>query len=147
MLYGAGEQNKSLSEAGKTPKDTSHRLDNAKKYSATVSSSKESTKNVSSESNVKIQSSKQNVARGSWEGLDRGKSTHIQMNNSGYAAKSLQKARYEKGFASHKELENKNIQLDKPRNQGIINNYTNNSSPGSSSEIINDFSRNNMLFK
>jgi hypothetical protein len=147
MIYGAKDQNKSLSEAGNAPKDTSHRLDSANKYSASISSSKESTKNLPSDSNVKMQSSKQNVVRGSWEGLDGGKSTHIQLNGSGYSNKNIQKARYDKSFASHKVLENKNIQLDKPRTKGIIDNYTNNSSPGSSSEIINNFSRNNMLFK
>lgn len=147
MIYGAKEQNESLSDAGNKPKDTSHRLDSANKYSATISSSKESTKNISSDSNVKIQSSKQNTVRGSWEGLDRGKSTHIQMNNSGYGNSQLQKARYQKNFASHKVVENKNIRLDKPQIKGIIDNYSNSFAYGSSSEKINNFAKNNMLFK
>jgi hypothetical protein len=78
------------------------------------------------------------------EGLMDGKSTYLQMNNSGYMNQRLQQARYTKNFESHKspfmQRNFTNIQQT-----GIINNYSGVTQDGSSSSRINAMSKLNII--
>ena len=148
MILGVKDQNKSLSTAGKQPKDTSHRSITANKYAAKIASSKSPGKNVVSESRQKIQTSgKSDKVKGSFEGLDNSRSAYIQMNNSGYASKAVQQARYSKDL-TNKVNSNFNLNSFKLETKSsIINNYSSSTMKDSSSDRLSAIVKNNMMFK
>ncbi len=150
MIFGADKQNKNLKDAASKRIDTSPRTQTSNKYAAKIASSK----NISSGSDTSGAQStqytpKSNInqsdpLRGSWEGLDKGSSTHIQMNGTGYLNPSIQKARYNKNFASHSG----NLRQDsfvKRNYRSIIDNRSGKGMEGSSSEIINSMNKRNNL--
>lgn len=150
MIFGADKQNKNLKDAASKRIDTSPRTQTSNKYAAKIASSK----NISSGSDTSGAQStqytpKSNInqsdpLRGSWEGLDKGSSTHIQMNGTGYLNPSIQKARYNKKFASHSG----NLRQDsfvKRNYRSIIDNRSGKGMEGSSSEIINSMNKRNNL--
>lgn len=150
MIFGADKQNKNLKDAASKRIDTSPRTQTSNKYAAKIASSK----NISSGSDTSGAQStqytpKSNInqsdpLRGSWEGLDKGSSTYIQMNGTGYLNPSIQKARYNKKFASHSG----NLRQDsfvKRNYRSIIDNRSGKGMEGSSSEIINSMNKRNNL--
>lgn len=147
MIFGAKEQNDSLSKAGNTPKDTSHRKANAQKYSAKVVSDKNTKVKESNGPELKQTKSGSDQIKGSYEGLMHSSSTVINMNNRGYDSKSLQTARYDKDFISHN---NHNFKFDNSildKNYSIMNNSNFSSKKNTSSSKINGIVKNNMMFK
>lgn len=146
MIFGARQQNSTLSAAGKITKDTSYRTDNAKKVSAKVVSdknthSKEPTKPIETIKNIGADKQK-----GSYEGLMHSSSTVIQPKNVGYDNKNLQKARYDKAVNF---LNNTNINNNIGNASGgysIMDNYSKLKMAKNSSSMINNIVKNNMRF-
>lgn len=147
MIFGAKQQNESLSKAGNTPKDTSHRAHNAQKYSAKVVSDKNTS--IRESDGPKLQATKggSDTVKGSYEGLMHSSSTVINTNNRGYDSKSLKTARYNKDFISHN---NHNFKFDNSildKNYSIMNNNNFSFKKNTSSSKINGIVKNNMMFK
>lgn len=142
---GIKEQNKSLSDAAGTPKDTSPRRQKAEKESSEVIYNQRSkTQDVENlKSNVLNASTKR--SRPSFEGLSYAPSAHIQMNNSGYASPQMQKARYKEKDIPRNDYDLNNFTSSK--RSDIINNYTSITQKDSSSDRLNNIIRNNMGFK
>ncbi len=148
-------QNRELSNAGKTPKDTSPRLEKANQDSASVPSLKNPNGNIN-ENKRKISNSARSAVitsgRPSFEGYMNSSSAHISINGSGYSNRSVQKARYKENN-TQKFVENKNNLLSSLRtnsSSGIINrHFESNSSgvfsEGSSSQRISNILNNNIL--
>ena len=150
MIFGADKQNKNLKDAASKRIDTSPRTQTSNKYAAKIASSKnissgsEASGAQSTEYSPKGDMRQSDPLRGSWEGLDKGSSTHIQMNGTGYLNPAIQKARYNKTFASHSG----NLRQDsftKRNFRSIIDNRSGNTVEGSSSEIISSLNRRNNL--
>lgn len=148
-------QNRELSNAGKTPKDTSPRVEKANQDSASVSSSKNPNSNIN-ENKRKISNSARSAVitsgRPSFEGYMNSSSAHISVNGSGYSNRSVQKARYKENN-TQKFIENKSNLLSALKtnsSSGIINRHSefNSSgvfSEGSSSQRISNILNNNSL--
>lgn len=148
MILGVKDQNKSLSAAGKQPKDTSHRTLTANKYAAKISSSKSPARNVVSDSRQKIQKTgKSDKLKGSFEGMDTSSSTYIQMNGTGYDSKSQQKARYSKDLSNRVSSDFMQNSFKLETKSSIINNYSSSTMKDSSSDRLGAIIRNNMMFK
>lgn len=150
MIFGADKQNKNLKDAAAKTKDTSARTQTSNAYAARIASDK-GNKSASNAANSKdtVYKSKKNLKtsdtiKGSKEGLMDGKSTYLQMNNSGYMNQKLQQARYTKNFETHQspftQRNFTNIQQT-----GIINNYSGVTQDGSSSSRINAMSKLNII--
>ena len=150
MIFGADKQNKNLKDAASKRIDTSPRTQTSNKYAAKIASSK----NISSGSDVSGAQSTQYTAkgqinqsdplRGSWEGLDKGSSTYIQMNGTGYLNPSIQKARYNKKFASHSG-DLRQDSFTKRNFRSIIDNRSGSTMEGSSSQIVSSMNKRNNL--
>jgi len=148
MILGVKDQNKSLSAAGKQPKDTSHRTLTANKYAAKISSSKSPARNVVSDSRQKVQSAKKSdKIKGSFEGMDNSSSTYIQMNNSGYDSKKHQGASYLKDVSNTVNSNFLQNSFKLETKSSIINNYSSSTMKDSSSDRLSAIVRNNMMFK
>lgn len=148
MILGIKDQNKSLSAAGKEPKDTSHRTLTANKYAAKIASSKSPSQNVVSDSRQKIQATgKSDKIKGSFEGMDNSSSTYIQMNGTGYDNKSQQKARYSKDLNNRVNSDFMLNSFKLETKSSIINNYSSSTMKDSSSDRLSTIVRNNMMFK
>ena len=142
MIGSIVAQNKSFSDAAKTPKDTSHRSEEAKKYSAQVSSQRPAQKVAASKEQIS-QTSKPTGSRpkGSFEGLMHSSSTMLQFNGAGYSKKSLQTARYSKKDSFKPLPAASSFTSDKT--YSIMNNYSSMMSEKSSSERIANIIKNN----
>lgn len=148
MILGIKDQNKSLSAAGKQPKDTSHRTLTANKYAAKISSSKSPSRNVVSDSRQKIKASaKSDKIKGSFEGMDNSSSTYIQMNGTGYDNKTQQKARYSKDLSNRVSSDFMQNSFKLETKSSIIDNYSSSTMKDSSSDRLGAIIRNNMMFK
>jgi hypothetical protein len=150
MIFGADKQNKNLKDAASKRIDTTPRTQTSNKYAAKIASSK----NTSSGSDVsgtqstqytpKGQINQSDPLRGSWEGLDKGSSTYIQMNGTGYLNPSIQKARYNKKFASHSG-DLRQDSFTKRNFRSIIDNRSGSTMEGSSSQIVSSMNKRNNL--
>ena len=139
-------QNRSLSDAAKTPKDTSPRKEEATRYSAQVSSSSNS-KNVVTRSQTTVAKSTGKAIKASFEGLTHGSSTVLQFNGVGYDRKSNQTARYNKSFQSHESNRISAGSFTLNKNYGIMDNYSSMTVKDSSSDRLGNVVRNNMMFR
>jgi hypothetical protein len=147
MLYGAGNQNKELSEAGSQPKDTSHRTDAALGFSAEVTKASKSTQDLPEDSNVKFSPSKNKPVKGSWEGYSDAKSAVIQPNNYGYTNKNIQNARYKSKNEINERINDSVPVIGNSKGfSDIMTNYSNFTMKDSSSEKINQIIKNNNMF-
>lgn len=147
MIRDIKDQNKGLAEAGKTPKDTSYRTNNALAYSAKVVSTNRQEVAQDRSSNFEIKTTEAKKIQGSYAGLDRGKSTYLQQNGVGYDNRQLQKARYSERIMS---TNGSNLNLKNLINNGsysIMNNYSGFTLKDSSSDRLNSIVNNNMMFK
>lgn len=141
MILGADKQNKNLREAAAKTKDTSPRIKSSNNYAAKIASGKgdkrsanaADAKDTAHESKKNLKTS--DTVKWSKEGLMNEKSTLIQMNNSGYANKKNQLARYSKSFETHKSPF---MQRDFTNTQqsGIVDNYSGFTQESSSSSRI-----------
>jgi len=148
MIGSVVEQNKSLSSAAKSPKDTSHRNDQSNTYSAKVAAGSSRGSDLITgdpKINKNIIKTSAKKIKGSFEGLDVNSSTVLQFNGSGYDNPSVQKARY--GVKpSHTSSNNFKNSLTLNKNYSIMNNYTSMTVQGSSSSRLSDIVKNNMMF-
>lgn len=147
MIFGSGNQNKTLSIAAGKPKDTSHRLLKANENSSKVSSSKISAKISNAETGIKVESGTSQKSKGSFEGLDNGTSSYIQPNGVGYDDPSNHKARYNKNFISHNDNRFNFSLAPVDKNYSTMDNYSSFTEKNSSSNKINNIIKNNMMFK
>jgi hypothetical protein len=146
MIFGARQQNSTLSVAGKITKDTSYRTENAKKVSAKVVSDKNTQSKEPAKPIETIKNIGADKQKGSYEGLMHSASTMIQPKNVGYDNKNLQKARYDKAINF---LNNTNINNNiSNSNSGysIMDNYSKLKIVKNSSSIVNNIVKNNMRF-
>lgn len=147
MILGASNQNKNLSSQGLKPKDTSHRVTRVNKYSAKIAKSETGEKaNVENAQAVTSRRPSDQV-KGSYEGLDRGKSTVINMNGSGYDNPTNQQARNEKLNRQNVVLSNRSdMDFNSSFRSSIINNYSGTTMQGSSSDRISKIIKTNNYF-
>lgn len=148
MIFGAKTQNETLKKAGSQPKDTSHRKENADRYSGKIVSQKNTkSKDFNDNKEIKKIDNGSDKLKGSYEGLMHSSSTTLQMSGRGYDSKSLQKARYDKSFASHNDnrFTFNNAPLNK--NYSIMDNYSSTSRGSSSSSAINNIVKKNNIFQ
>ena len=132
-MFGAGNQNKNLSDAASKRKDTSPRTVTSNKYAAKIasgarkpnSSSVDNGQGPQYASKDSIKTQRPDPVKGSFEGLQSGSSTMIQMEGSGYLDKNFQTARYTRkqiaNYAQSISLGNNFTQI---KNSGIINNLS-----------------------
>ncbi len=146
MIGSIVQQNKSLSDAGKTPKDTSPRVDAAKKVSAKVSSEKVIAKAVG-DSRGQVSRSTGNKIKGSFQGLNTSPGTVLQFKNTGYDSKVNQLKRYNKSFQSTSRGNFDLNSFTSNKNYSIMNNYSSVSMENSSSDRLNKIVKKNMMFK
>lgn len=148
MIFGASTQNESLKKAASQPKDTSHRKENAQKYSAKIINKKNTnSKDFNQPQEIRKVDNGGDRLKGSYEGLMHNSSTTLQMSGRGYDSKSAQTARYNKNFASHN---NHNFKFnDQPlnKNYSIMDNYSSSSMMKTSSSSINDIIKKNNVFQ
>lgn len=139
MILGADNQNKNLRIASTIKISPTAKTRTANHYSAAVSSSKsgKSEQTIVHESARKSNDGRPDPIRGSLEGLDNGKSTYIQMSNRGYDSKFLQTARYSDKTKQLPTVKGASFLFTNQQNKGIINNYTKNTSYGTSSHRMN----------
>ena len=154
MILGADNQNKNLRIASNIKSNPTAKARTGNHYAAAISTSKTSggsssarnQRTVAHQSKSELNNGRPDPIRGSMEGLDTGKSTHIQPSNRGYDAKSIQTARYSN---KEKVLPNQlgaSFLFTNKQKQGIINNYSGTTSSGSSSDLMSKNLRINGMF-
>lgn len=153
MASGIQNQNKTLADAAKTPKDTSHRTVTSNRYAARIASNKNSSSgsdqtassSTTSAPRAKINSS--DKIKGSWEGLDKGARADIVMNNTGYLNDQIQTARKTLKSASHKSVNFTANAFTGAKKLDIINNNTMATHANSSSSKIKEIVKRNNYIK
>lgn len=154
MIFGADNQNKNLRIASNIKSNPTAKTRTANHYSAAISTRKTSENSTSARSQRTTvhQSSRASndgrpdPVRGSYEGLDTGKSAYLQMDNRGYDSKRLQSARYASKDKMINPQKGASFLFTNKQNKGIINNYTNQTMAGSSSDRLNKSLRINGMF-
>lgn len=159
MILGAENQNKNLADAAAKRVDTSTRTKTANTLAAKVSSSKNSsakdnspTDTVESSSRSKLSQSSPDPVRGSFEGLAKQSSGHIQMDGDGYDNPGFQKARYKDRSEIMRSINknNSNFNLNNTssiKNNGIITNYSSRFNGNSIANRMNDITSTNDMFR
>jgi hypothetical protein len=84
--------------------------------------------------------------KGSFEGLDTGKSAHIQQNGVGYANPALQTARYGNRNKNIEPASGSSLSFTNMGFKSIIENYSGVTAAGTSSSRLNDRTRLNGMF-
>lgn len=148
MIGSVVDQNKSLSGAANSPKDTSHRNDQSNKYSAKIAAGSSRGSDLITgdpKLNKNIIKTSAKKIKGSFEGLDTGTSAVLQFNGSGYDNPSVQKARYG-NKPTHTSSSSFKNSFTLNKNYSIMNNYSSMTTQGSSSNRLSDIVKNNMMF-
>lgn len=140
MIFGAGNQNKSLRIASGLKSNPTTKTGAANYYSAAVSTSKtvSNQRATVNQSRLSPNSRRPDPMRGSLEGLDTSKPAYIQQNNRGYDSKSLHAKRYSNISKNINPQKGASFIFTNQQNNSIINNYTKSSMAGSSSQIMNN---------
>lgn len=146
MIGSVKDQNSSLSQAGKTPKDTSSRKLDAGRYSAKVATSKMNSDTKLENSSNQVIRKTGNKIKGSYEGLMYSPSTVLQFNGTGYDRKSNQQARFSKNTSSF-QGQRVNNSFTSKNNYSIMDNYSGSTSKDSSSFRLTNIVKSNMEFK
>lgn len=148
MIDGAGRQNKTLRDAASRPKDTSHRLDKATRYSAKVSASKSTSTSEERTTSMTANPEASQKIKGSFAGFINTTSAYLQPNGVGYDNKKHQAARYRDKSVYHPgRLADGISSLNKNDNYSIMNNYSSQTMKDSSSHRLNNIVETNMMFK
>lgn len=147
MIVGASNQNRALSSEGLKPKDTSHRVTRVNKYSAKIANSKTGEKANTETAQAALPRRPADKMKGSYEGLDVGKSTVINMNGSGYDNPTNQQARNAK-LSQKATVMSERTEVDFNSNSkySIMNNYSGMTAEGSSSDRIRRVIKTNNYF-
>lgn len=139
------DQNKKLSNAAGSPKDTSARNENAEKFSEKVAQGSEKIPLDKENPGDPVKKLPPNSLRGSFEGLDLGSKTLINASGAGYDNKNFQVARYNKSMITHENnFVSDSLNLNKK--YSIMDNYSSNSIRGTSSDRLSKIVKNNMMF-
>jgi len=147
MILGASNQNKNLSSQGLKPKDTSHRVTRVNKYSAKIAKSETGEKANIENPQAALPTRPSDKVRGSYEGLDKGKSTVINMDGSGYDNPTNQQARNEKLNKQNVVMSTRSdMDFNLGSKSSIINNYSSMTMRGSSSDRISKIIKTNNYF-
>jgi hypothetical protein len=154
MILGADNQNKNLRIASNIKSNPTAKARTGNHYSAAITTSKTSggsssagsQRTITHESKTNINNGRPDPIRGSMEGLDSGKSTHIQMSNRGYDSKSVQTARYSSKEKNVTQSSGASFLFTNKQKQGIMDNYSGLTSAGSSSDLMSKNLRINRMF-
>lgn len=154
MIFGADSQNKNLRKAANIRVGSTVKARTANKYSAAISSSKgkdfssfsRERKTVRHESRSSLNDGKPDPIRGSFEGLDNSKSTHIQMSGIGYDKKANQQARYRDKNKTMNPIKSNSLLFTNLSEKGIMRNYSGITASGTSSDRLSKNLSINRLF-
>jgi len=146
MRYGTSVDNKRLSSASNSGKDTSPRKARADKYSAKIVTSGGQKKPITGDESPGSRNRSKTI-RGSLAGLNNPNSNHIQANGSGYDNKNIQTKRYDRNHYNIDNFENVNMNFNNSSNYSIMDNYSSTSMEKSSSNLINSRVKSNMSFR
>ena len=149
MILGADNQNKNLRAAAKIKSNPTEKARTGNHYSAAISSSKTGggTKStVVHQSKAGLNDGSPDPMRGSFEGLDTGKSAHIQQNGRGYTNPSLQNARYASRDKSITPVRSSSLSFTNMGFKGIMDNYSGVTMSGTSSDRLGKNLRLNGMF-
>lgn len=150
MIFGADRQNKNLRAAAKIKSNPTQKARTANHYSAAISTSSSGNSSGASsqmhQSRQAINDGTPDPMRGSFEGLDNGKSTHIQMSGRGYDAKGLQTARYASKNKMINPMMGNSLSFTNMGFKSIINNWSGVTASGSSSDIMSKITKMNGMF-
>lgn len=153
-FFGADSQNKNLRQASNIRVGSTVKARTANKYSAAISNSKTKSfssspgerRTVLSESRSSLNDGKPDPVRGSYEGLDNSRSTHIQMSGIGYDKSSIQTARYSNKQKFINPVKSSSFLFTNLAEKSIIRNYSNATMRDSSSDRMNKSLNINRLF-
>jgi hypothetical protein len=149
MILGADNQNKNLRAAAKIKSNPTEKARTGNHYSAAISTSKTGggTKStVSHQSKTGLNDGSPDPMRGSFEGLDTGKSAHIQQNGRGYTNQSLQGARYASKDKTITPAGSSSLSFTNKGFKGIMDNYSGVTMSGTSSNRLGKSLRLNGMF-
>jgi hypothetical protein len=150
MILGADNQNKNLRAAAKIKSNPTAKTKTANHYSAAISTSKSGGgsggSNTVHQSRQKINDGQPDPMKGSYEGLDTGKSAHIQQNGVGYANPSLQTARYGNRNKNIEPASGSSLSFTNMGFKSIMENYSGVTAAGRSSSRLNERTRLNGMF-
>lgn len=150
-MFGSDNQNRNLSDAAAKRVDTSPRTVTSNKYAARVTSNIKKGSGVSgsvtSAEKTSVDYQRPDPVKGSFEGLDKSKSTYIQPDDTGYASKLNQQARYkDKTIKNFTSPTNGIGSLANVKKSGIITNYSSRAAKNSSTFKLNSMLDINKLF-
>lgn len=150
MILGADNQNKNLRSAAKIKSNPTAKTKTANHYAAAISSSNtggsSGKSNTVHQSRQKINDGKPDPMKGSFEGLDTGKSAYIQPNGVGYANPNLQTARYGNRNKNIIPARGSSLSFTNSGFKGIMDNYSNSTMSGSSSDRMSSILKMNRFF-
>lgn len=147
MIFGADRQNQNLRSASRIKPSPTQKTVTANHYSAAISTSKsklgQRTIQHQSRQNIGNQS---DPVRGSFEGLQNGKSSYVQMNNTGYDNAKFQNARYKVKTNNIPTVKGASFIFTNGAKKSIINNYSGTTARGTSSDRMkNNLNINRMI--
>jgi hypothetical protein len=150
MILGADKQNKNLRSAAKIKSNPTDKARTGNHYSAAISTSKSGTSTGSAtqvhQSRQVINDGRPDPVRGSFEGLDNGKATHIQMSGRGYDASHLQSARYASKDKFINPARGNSLSFTNMGFKSIINNWSGVTMSGTSSDRMGNMLKMNGMF-
>jgi hypothetical protein len=149
MILGADNQNKNLRAAAKIKSNPTEKARTGNHYSAAISSSKTGggTKStVAHQSKTGLNDGSPDPMRGSFEGLDTGKSAYIQQNGRGYTNPSLQNARYASKDKAITPARSSSLSFTNMGFKGIMDNYSGVTMANSSSDRMGKMLKMNGMF-
>jgi hypothetical protein len=150
MILGADNQNKNLRAAAKIKSNPTAKTKTANHYSAAISSSNtggsSGGSNTVHQSRQKINDGNPDPMKGSYEGLDTGKSAHIQPNGVGYANPNLQTARYGNRNKEITPARGSSLSFTNMGFKSIIENYSGVTDSGTSSDRMGKILKMNGMF-
>lgn len=159
MILGADNQNSNLSKAASKRIDTSSRTKTANSYAAKISSTKnnssgretgeDSVESISPRSQSQVSP---DPIKGSYEGLVKQSSGHIQMTGDGYDSPFIQSARYSQksGLSelSRKKSLDKLVNKSLPfKKNAIITNYSSKFTGNNIANKMNEYLKTNNFFR
>jgi hypothetical protein len=147
MILGADNQNKNLRAAAKIKSNPTEKTKTGNHYSAAISSSKSGgNSNIVHQSKEARNNGNPDPVRGSFEGLDTGKSAYIQQNGVGYANPNLQNARYGNKNKYIEPARGSSLSFTNMGFKGIMDNYSGVTMANSSSDRMGKMLKMNGMF-
>lgn len=148
MIFGADKQNKNLRSASTVKPNSNLKTRTANHYSAAISSSKTSgsSGSIVHQSRKNLNNNQPDPVRGSFEGLQNGKSAYVQLNNSGYDNSKFHTARYSMKNPNIPNVKGASFGFTNMQKKGIIDNYSGTTMRGTSSDRMKNSLNINRMF-